>query len=85
MKPKDEASPVDEEQELKAFSSKHPKEPNKANYCHLDCEYMLNMYLPDSFKDWFNIEHGKRIRSIKPKRKTNVGFSYPLFAGQRLP
>lgn len=45
-KPKHKASPVDEEPKLKAFSSKHPKEPNKANYYHLDCEYMLNMYLP---------------------------------------
>ena len=69
MKPKDKASPVDEEKELKAFSSKHPKEPNKANYCHLDCEYMLNMYLPDSFNDWFNIGYGKRIRSIEPQKK----------------
>ena len=45
-KPKHKASPVDEEPKLKAFSSKHPKEPNKAKYYHLDCEYMLNMYLP---------------------------------------
>lgn len=41
MRPKHKASPVDEEQKLKAFSSKHPKEPNIANYYHLDCEYNI--------------------------------------------
>ena len=79
MKPKDEASLVDEEKKLKAFSSKHPKEPNKANYCHLDCEYMLNMYLPDSFNDWFNIGYGKRIRSIEPQKKDQRWIFVPSF------
>ena len=79
VKPTDKASPVDEKQELKAFSSKHPKEPNQANYYHLDCEYMLKMYLPDSFKDWFNIEHGKRIRSIKPQKKDQRWIFVPSF------
>ena len=79
VKFKDEASPVIEKQTLKAFSSKYPKEPNKANYCHLDCEYMLNMYLPESFKEWFNIEDGKRIRSIKPQKKDQRWIFVPSF------
>lgn len=79
VEPKDKASPVDAEQELKAFSSKHPKEPNNANYCHLDCEYMLNMYLSDSFKGWFNIEDGKRIRSIEPQKKDQRWIFVPSF------
>ena len=79
MKPKHKASPVDEEQKLKAFSSKHPKEPNKVNYCHLDCEYMLNMYLEGSFRDWFNIEYGKRIRSIEPQKKDKRWIFVPSF------
>ena len=79
VRPKDEASPGDEEQKLKAFSSKHPKEPNKANYCHLDCEYNINMYLPDSFIDWFNIGDGKRIRSIEPQKKDQRWIFVPSF------
>ena len=64
VKPKDKPSPRKKGEKLKAFSSECSEEPNPANYYHLDCEYMLNMYLPDSFKNWFNIEDGKRIRSV---------------------
>jgi len=83
VKPKDKASLVDEKEELRAFSSKDPKEPNNANYYHLDCEYMLNMYLPDSFQDWFNIEHGKRIRSIGPKKEDKRWIFVPSFRRAR--
>ena len=66
VEPEDKPSPHKEGQKLKAFSSGHSKEPNPANYHHLDCEYMLNIYLPDSFNGWFNIEDGNRIRSVDP-------------------
>ena len=70
VEPKDKLLPYKEQEKLKAYSSGHSEgseEPNQANYYHLDCEYMLNIYLPDSFKVWFNIEdHGKRIRSVEP-------------------
>ena len=64
VKPKDKPSPVKKGQKLKAFSSNHSEEPVKENYYHLDCEYMLKIHLPDSCKVWFNIEDGKRIRSV---------------------
>ena len=66
VKPKDKPSPGKKGEKLKAFSSNHSEEPNQANYYHLDCEYMLKIYLPDSCKGWFNIEDGKRIRSVEP-------------------
>ena len=66
VKPKDKPSPYKNGEKLKAFSSGYCEEPSQAKYYHFDCEYMLNMYLPDSFNAWFNIDDGKRIRSVTP-------------------
>ena len=37
------------------------------------------MYLPGSFIDWFNIEHGKRIRSIEPQKEDKRWIFVPSF------
>ena len=40
---------------------------------------MLNMYLEGSFRDWFNIEYGKRLRSIEPQKKEKRWIFVPSF------
>lgn len=79
VKPKDKPSPVKKGQKLKAFSSNHSEEPVKENYYHLDCEYMLKIYLPDSFKFWFNIEDGRRIRSVETNAENRRWIFIPSF------
>lgn len=58
-------------EKLKAFSLKDHQYILSSSYnFYLDCEYMLNMYLPGDSKEWFNTKSGnKYITHINQDRK----------------
>ncbi|XP_068695974.1 uncharacterized protein [Montipora foliosa] len=58
-------------EKLKAFSLKDDQYITSSSYnFYLDCEYMLNMYLPSDSKEWFNTKSGnKYITHINQDRK----------------
>ena len=72
-----------ENNDLKAFSltSRNPHEPSEKSYWCLDCEYMLQMYLPDDSLEWFNNDdqQGKRIRKINTEKKDKRWIFIPSF------
>lgn len=52
------------DERLKAFSLQTSRSD-----CYLDCEYMLNMWLPEHSFPWFKIEEGNRIRKIEDEKQ----------------
>ena len=59
---------------------------SKEKYFHLDCEYMLNIYLPNYSLQWFNNDdqEGRRITEINPEKKDARWIFIPSFRGAKI-
>lgn len=80
-KPKDKASYGVES--YIAYSLKEADHQNQDEkiVCHLDCEYMLKMHLPENQQTWFKLENtlSRLIRTINSDKKEKRWIFTPSF------
>ncbi|XP_068752991.1 uncharacterized protein [Montipora capricornis] len=72
-------------EKFKAFSLEKEPLTSEGTHQHLDCEYILNMYLPNNKKKWFDTEcANKCIRDVAQDKKDKRWIFTPSYGRSKI-
>ena len=82
---RDKPSLKKSDEKFKAFSLEKEALTSEGTYQHLDCEYILKMYLPNNKKKWFDTEGDNiRIKKIAQDKKDKRWIFTPSYGRSKI-